>query len=148
MIYLEVKQLETVNNIFEKIYNAWVNYGQRYEDIHIVTLEFIASTMGYFDLFKDPLFAEEDEYRIIVTLLDFDKKGSQDIIKYKPKNGVIIPYIEIPIKTDDGISPIELIRIGPKNNIDVAEEGIRLFLGSKKNNNKIEVVRSEMTLRF
>lgn len=147
IIYSELKQEKIINDIYQKIMHEWLSAGGRYDDIHQTTVAFALSVVNYADIFKDPLFEEEEEYRIIVSVLG-ENSRSNEITKFKLRSGVIIPYIEMSLKTEDNTSPIELIRIGPKNNIDVAKEGITFLLESKNFKNQIQVVRSEMSLRF
>ena len=80
-------------------------------------------------LFKNPVFAQDEEYRII-----FDVKSRLDVIKYRQFNGVFIPYIEVVFdnNTDKTGMPINSITIGPKNNLDIAEKGLKLFLISQE----------------
>lgn len=104
--------------------------------------------------FKSESFKQEEEYRIVFSI-----KLGEDITKFKPRNGIVTPYIEIPTTTTniDKI-PIESVTIGPKINIDVADSGVLHFLNWLGYNTNFldklsgkEVVtinKSEITFRF
>ena len=79
-------------------------------------------------LFKNPVFKQDEEYRII-----FDVNRKLDVRKYRSFNGVFIPYIEVvfdDINDTKGL-PVESVTIGPKNSLDIAEKGLKLFLKSQ-----------------
>ncbi|MBN7774628.1 DUF2971 domain-containing protein [Clostridium aminobutyricum] len=106
-------------------------------------------------LFKNPIFKQDEEYRII-----FDVNSRLDVKKFRQLNGVFIPYIEVVFDTEDNAKglPINSITIGPKNNIDIAEKGLKQFLRNqgyklaKKDNledsNKLFVRQSAVPLRY
>lgn len=96
--------------------------------------------------FKHPTFYHEEEFRIAFMI---DEQDEHRRIKFRPFNSIIIPYIEIKLKNK---FPIEFITIGPKNNIDIAQKGVELFLsysGYKIDApSKISIVKSEIPLRY
>jgi len=110
--------------------------------------------------FKNPAFSEEKEVRLI-HLLDFrksndflklideggkyfgkEKKGEQ--IKFRVKQDIPTPYIELDFTNNGKISPIKEVVIGPKNN--VMSTAITIFLetvGIKK----VKVEKSKASYR-
>lgn len=113
----------------------------------------VSTLAGQVRLFKKPVFMQDEEYRII-----FDINQNLDVVKYRQLNGVFMPYIEVGFDVDAGNKslPINSITIGPKNNLDIAEKGIRLFAKSlgyqitkgSINNGKLLLKKSEIPLRY
>lgn len=79
-------------------------------------------------LFKNPVFEQDEEYRII-----FDVNRKLDVKKYRQFKGVFIPYIEVVFDKGNDIKslPVESITIGPKNNLDIAARGLSQFMKSQ-----------------
>lgn len=106
-------------------------------------------------LFKNPVFAQDEEYRII-----FDVNSKLDVKKYRQFKGVFIPYIEVVFDKSNDIKglPVELITIGPKNNLDIAAKGLSQFIKSQgykvslkpqcKDKNRILIKDSNVPLRY
>jgi hypothetical protein len=97
--------------------------------------------------FKRYGFKDEREYRIVFTI-----KGTNTVlIEHKICNGCFIPYLKIPLKCLDGENrgkfPLKNITIGPKNNLDIAEHGLKSFLYSQGYKD-IEVYKSSIMLRY
>lgn len=92
--------------------------------------------------FKDETFKSEEEYRIAII-------GGGDLgekVKFRARDGVIIPYIEVAFEEK---LPISHITIGPKNNIDIAKSGIEHYVKSKGYGlEKISVSKSVAALRY
>ena len=103
--------------------------------------------------FKDPLFCQEEEYRIVFfhsMNMHLSPKLNPEI-KFRDRNGIIIPYIEVPMTNNKGYLPVKEIMIGPKNNIDIAEQGLEFFLymlGIKRVMKQVTIVRSGIPLRY
>ncbi|WP_298829642.1 DUF2971 domain-containing protein [uncultured Planococcus sp.] len=92
--------------------------------------------------FKDATFKSEEEYRIAII----DRKEVGEQVKFRARNGVIIPYIEVEFKEK---LPISHITIGPKNNIDIAKSGIEHYVRSKGYDlERISVSKSVAALRY
>lgn len=97
--------------------------------------------------FKRSGFKDEREYRIVFTI----KETNTVLIEHKISNGCFIPYLKIPLKCLAGESrgkfPLKNITIGPKNNLDIAENGLKSFLYSQGYKD-IEVYKSSIMLRY
>lgn len=76
--------------------------------------------------FKRKEFVQEQEFRTALICVDDSKKA--DVLKVRIKNGACIPYAAISIASDKYKVPIKSITIGPKNNLDIAENGLRYLL--------------------
>ena len=119
-----IKSLKEINNLQGKAYELLISH-----------MSIICELYSMF--FKGSCFKGEDEYRFVLTV---DK---EQIISFRNKNSIVIPYIEKKMKNTDFITRIT---IGPTNQIDVAAKGIGELLHYHKRD--VEVVKSEMPLRF
>jgi hypothetical protein len=105
---------------------------------------------------KNPKYYHEEEYRLAFIALENKENNNdnnRDLIKYRQYKGVYIPYIEIIFKTDKDIKkrclPIESIAIGPKNNINIAEDGLISMLSTLNYDiSTIKVDTSKIPLRY
>lgn len=98
----------------------------------------------YSCFFKNPLYKAEEEYRILFFITDKDQ------IKFRNRDGIIIPYVEMPIETKISKNlPLQNVMIGPKNKYDIAEHGINYLLKHLNYNlDEIKVNRSKIPLRY
>lgn len=119
------------------------------------------NVFGYdLSAFKNPAFIEEKEIRLI-HLLDFkksndfmklvdkggiyfgeDKKGEE--IKFRIKQDIPTPYIELDFSNNNKINPIKEVVIGPKN--EVMKTAIRIFLETI-GIEKVEINKSNASYR-
>jgi hypothetical protein len=116
-------------------------------NIEISALAVVLGAYGLF--FKDPLFCQEEEYRIVFFHLEAESLSLKlnHEIRFRDRNGTIVPYIEVPMTNHQGHLPVREIVIGPKNNIDIAEHGIDFLLYRLKNKN-VAIRRSGIPLRY
>lgn len=102
--------------------------------------------------FKNPLFKQENEYRIAIIFNPFydEKIELRNIVKYRISNGIFIPYIEITFEEHgEKLLPIETITIGPKNNIEIAKDGIQNYLCSLNYNlGPDQIKKSEIPFNY
>lgn len=119
------------------------------------------NVFGYdLSAFKNPAFIEEKEIRLI-HLLDFkksndfmklvdkggiyfgeDRKGEE--IKFRIKQDIPTPYIELDFSNNNKINPIKEVVIGPKN--EVMKTAIRIFLETI-GIEKVEINKSNASYR-
>lgn len=119
------------------------------------------NVFGYdLSAFKNPAFIEEKEIRFI-HLLDFkksndfmklvdkggiyfgeDRKGEE--IKFRIKQDIPTPYIELDFSNNNKINPIKEVVIGPKN--EVMKTAIRIFLETI-GIEKVEINKSNASYR-
>jgi len=130
VIYDSCKQEQIIIDIFTTLDDFYRKIAEQNIQLYKSELICIYNELANFSqLFKDPCFEQEEEYRIIFTV-----KDNLDVIKFKKSRGVFIPYIEIAFRDDNNKTkrglPIESITIGPKNNMDIAAKGLREFLRS------------------
>ncbi|HXJ99762.1 MAG TPA: DUF2971 domain-containing protein [Gelidibacter sp.] len=119
------------------------------------------NVFGYdLSAFKNPAFIEKKEIRLI-HLLDFkksndfmklvdkggiyfgeDRKGEE--IKFRIKQDIPTPYIELDFSNNNKINPIKEVVIGPKN--EVMKTAIRIFLETI-GIEKVEINKSNASYR-
>ncbi|MDR7248944.1 DUF2971 domain-containing protein [Bacillus pumilus] len=105
---------------------------QTVTNLHITFLLFSA-------FFKDACFKQEEEHRVALVptrskFINFD---------CRILNGAFIPYIKIKLKD----SQIKGVTIGPKNKMDISEEGLRYFL-ELNNLSEIDIKQSKIPYRY
>ncbi|EEY5312120.1 TPA: DUF2971 domain-containing protein [Escherichia coli] len=88
----------------------------------VSTYQFISK---YIPFFKHPSFIEENEFRLVFT-----PWMQMPDVHFRINNNGIIPYIIIDNK-DNRKLPIKSITIGPTNDYDFIEAGIKMFLDSR-----------------
>lgn len=126
------------------------------ESIKRFYIQIMASKLALISVFlKSPQFYQEEEIRyVFVKRNNEDNKNERsNILKYRINNGVYIPYIEVSFKNEKQSNehkiPINSICIGPKNNLDIAELGIKSILNDLGYDlGKIKVKKSEIPLRY
>ena len=162
VIYNPVKQAETISNILLFIDNLKEKYYSIIYDDDDVD-EKLCSMMKsvYYEAkgtavttlmrqvlsFKNELFKQDEEYRLVFIL-----KKKIDVIKYRILKGVFIPYIEVGFDEPENNKalPINSITIGPKNNLDIAEKGLKYFMSSlqyKVTRNEADLKKGKISLR-
>lgn len=145
-----VYDITTQRDILYKLLMAIDDVYQRFpnKDMYFTkSLDRILNLMAiYILLFKNPSFQQEEEHRLIITLREY----SNDLVHYRTSNGVFIPFIEIGFAEN---LPIDSIGIGPKNNMDIAVHGLKMYLssldyslGNKKK--PIKISKSRIPLRY
>jgi hypothetical protein len=93
---------------------------------------------------KHPGFAEEHEWRAVVGLEIYDESwgvGDREPTSFRSTPRAIVPYVELPLE----LGAITSIRVGPGENADVREAGVRRLLKALGSN--ATVTRSEVPLR-
>ncbi|MEH3007481.1 DUF2971 domain-containing protein [Bacillus pumilus] len=91
--------------------------------------------------FKDECFQQEEEHRFILV------PAFADILAYHCRiaNGAFIPYTRIGFESN----LIKGVTIGPKNKMDISEEGLKSFLTLNEfDSETIEIKRSNIPYRY
>lgn len=96
--------------------------------------------------FKKECFSGENEYRFVFSC-DHNIENIEDSKKeeqyFRVKDNILIPFVKKKLSSLDSVNSI---LIGPKNNSDIAEKGVKHFLRYHKIKAKVE--KSEMPLRY
>lgn len=121
----------------------------------------LCSVFGYdLSAFKNPAFIEEKEIRLIhlldfkksndfMKLVDkggvyFDEKRKGEEVKFRIKQDIPTPYIELDFSNHNKINPIKEVVIGPKN--EVMKTAITIFLETI-GIEKVEINKSNVSYR-
>jgi hypothetical protein len=87
----------------------------------------LGELVGFTTGFKDPAFAEEKEWRAVHVI----PNGEFEEVRFRPSNGVAVPYINLRIGTDpEGKLPITEVVRGPRVDSDTAVRSLELLLAS------------------
>lgn len=101
----------------------------------------LKKAIGIYALFfKQEEFTAEKEYRFA-----FKEKSSTDV-RFREKDGFLVPYIMIDVSNGKKILPILGMTVAPKNHIDLAREGMQLYL--QHNGYDVKVKLSRIKLRY
>jgi Protein of unknown function (DUF2971) len=120
---------------------------------HITGKKDIDKTMVKFlsvaPFLKNLGFKEEREYRLMAagirskSVSDSEKRARREI-KYRPRDGLVVPYIEL-FATVGGSLPIKSVIVGPHAHQGLQEEAVKMLLESNSVN--AEVRCSQIPLR-
>lgn len=87
----------------------------------------LGEVVGFIFSFKDPAWAEEQEWRSVYVLPD----GEHDGVEFRPVGGVAVPYVSLAMGTDpDGRLPIREIIQGPRVDKETAVRSLELLMAS------------------
>lgn len=159
VIYNHEEQVAILEKIIEDIvfksnelYND-INSWDDFDKININQVRRLSITLAlvipiYNMFFKKECFSGENEYRVIFVC-NHDEKSSmycsntRETQYFRIKDNVLIPFIKQKLTS---LASVKSILIGPKNNSDIVEKGVKHFLCYHKI--KAQVEKSEMPLRF
>lgn len=144
--YDPVEQHNTIAKDINSYFKEWMNRKEPYseETINLFKRVILYRISMYSIFFKNPFFKFEEEYRIVFILKNSD---ANQLVKFRNKEGTIIPYIDSLLNFTDRDFPIKSVTIGPKNYNDISHAGLRYFLDNKGLTNTI-INRSIGPLRF
>ncbi|WP_395893971.1 DUF2971 domain-containing protein [Bacillus safensis subsp. safensis] len=143
VIYDSQVHEKALNELADNYIEVFAEYAQKKDEIDFI--ESVNSLLVTFQLlaafFKDSCFQQEEEYRIAIYPVISDDLSYE----CRVTNGAFIPYIRM--KFDR--SAVKGITIGPKNKMDISEEGLRSFLSLNKFDlEPIEINRSKIPYRY
>lgn len=110
----------------------------------------------YYPFFKHSSFVSEQEYRMVF----FPTLSGDTLIRYRVYQGIMAPYIVIPLVDESNILPITEITVGPMVKHELALEGLKRWITSRvesklitlpeSNGEKQEMkyTKSDVPLRF
>lgn len=145
IIYDSNEQKQIINELLNTFYTLSMKCAREEYDPYI--FQFFKQLINIYSLFfKKVCFHSEKEYRIIVILPRqiYNFPGNLMHMEFPVTNGCFAPKLEITI---DWKKIITKIKIGPKNNMDFAKQGLNQFL---INNGMIdkEITQSNIPIRF
>lgn len=157
VVYNHEEQTSLMEQIIEKeifkfpyLYeylNSWDEFNKITDDqIREIASQLEILVYYYNMFFKKECFSGENEYRF-VFMCNHNGVSSHSLKKepqyFRVKDNVLIPFVKKKLSSLDSVNSI---LIGPKNNSDIAEKGVKHFLRYHKINAKVE--KSEMPLRY
>lgn len=157
VIYDHQEQISIMEEIIEygilkseklfKNINSWDDLNEINDNqVKHLSIELGVDLYLYNMFFKKECFSGENEYRF-VFICDHDEVLSPYIEiepqYFRVKDNVLIPFVKKKLSSLDSVNSI---LIGPKNNSDIAEKGVKHFLRYHKIKAKVE--KSEMPLRY
>lgn len=90
--------------------------------------------------FKQEEFAAEQEYRLVF------REEAKTEVHFREKDGFLLPYLWVGVSGGKKRFPVESITVAPKNHVDLAREGMKLYL--KHLGYEIPVGLSKIKLRY
>lgn len=148
VLYEKEKQEQTLLHSLIRSFEFLLQHRGQFDDD-----EMVAKLPAYFTeiitscsiFFKHEAFKNEEEYRIAFTRRRKANTGDGKVL-FRSANGIIIPYISIELKEK---LPVRHVTIGPKNNIDIAKNGVEYYLRSRGYPlEHITVSKSVVSLRY
>ena len=87
----------------------------------------LGEVVGFAFNFKDPAWAEEQEWRGVYVIPDGELEG----VRFRPAGGVAVPYVSLKMGTESGKTlPIQEVVVGPTVDADTAMKSLELLLAS------------------
>ena len=103
----------------------------------------LGEVVGFVFSFKDPAWAEEQEWRSVHVL----PEGELDGVEFRPEGGIAVPYVSLVMGTNpDGRLPIREIVQGPRVDNETGVRSLELLLASNGYSDA-RITRSSVPLR-
>jgi Protein of unknown function (DUF2971) len=103
----------------------------------------LGEVVGFVFTFKDPAWAEEQEWRAVYVV----PSGALEGVRFRPGGGVAVPYVNLAIGTGpEGGLPIREIVVGPRVDTDTAVRSLELLLASSGYSD-VDITLSSVPLR-
>ncbi|MFQ5948420.1 MAG: DUF2971 domain-containing protein [Acidimicrobiia bacterium] len=103
----------------------------------------LGELVGFAFSFKDPAWAEEQEWRAVYVIPDGELEG----VQFRPGGGVAVPYVSLEMGTDpDDRLPIREIVQGPRVDTDTAVRSLELLLAGNGYSD-VDITVSSVPLR-
>jgi hypothetical protein len=140
VIYDKTKQINALSESLLNTFDIVKKIDSEPDELNKELLAYFKSLItSYSIFFKHPAFSHEEEFRIALTA---NEKAD---VSFRSNGEIIIPYIEVEFEKKD----VKGIGIGPKNNNDIAENGISTFLDRLGYNvAEIKINKSSVPLRY
>lgn len=127
IVYQESEQRDIIKTDLVNIHRLWTNYrnqGSPEQHLNEEIRNALAWRIRYYSIFmKHPKFSNEEEFRFAFFPSSYGLDGQESHICHRIRNGLILPYMKIPIKV-----PVSKVRLGPMANSSDKVRGLRHFL--------------------
>lgn len=135
-IYSKDQQIKFLKDLIDKTSNVFIrkigkstNKAEAWDSkAKEIAVDFMEEFIQIAPTFKHPQFSEEKEWRIIAG---FQTDKIKKIIRFRPGNSMLIPYIEIPLPVKDDKLAIDQIVVGPTNERLLSKDSVEMLLKSK-----------------
>ena len=146
VVYLPEEQEAFLHKLLEYVLQVWQ---QESDDFIIrVFLNYLNSVRF---AFKHSAFEPEQELRFVIKMdkrfyrtVELSEKDADKLIKFYDRDGIIVPYIEVPFGKED----IKAIKLSPLIKEENAIESVSLLLDKLGYKRDIQIDRSDIPLRY
>lgn len=146
VIYDPAVQLETLGSIADAMLALFATLDASGEEMTTPRARVFAAlgeVVGFAFNFKDPAWAEEQEWRGVYVVPGGELTG----VRFRPAGGVAVPFVSLEMGTDpSGTLPIRQIVLGPTVNAETATTSLELLLASNGYSN-VDIRVSSVPLR-
>ncbi|MEE8407757.1 MAG: DUF2971 domain-containing protein [Acidimicrobiia bacterium] len=130
VIYEEETQLRVLRATAEKMLELFATVDPSSPEMTGARARLFAAlgeVVGFVFSFKDPAWAEEQEWRSVYVL----PEGELDGVEFRPDGGIAVPYVTLAMGTDpDGRLPIREIVQGPRLDNETGVRSLELLMAS------------------
>lgn len=128
VIYCDDKKTQIIERI---VNNAIEDYTKNLEDKDRAILDRWEQLFAVAPLFKHEKFQEEEECRLLFRPVFKKDCNTRDIIHYRERNGIPLPYMKITLHPQNNSSCIKSIMIGPGSNQALVYKAFKHLLERK-----------------
>ncbi len=130
MIYDEATQLRILRHVADAMLALVATVDRAGPDLteaRARVFSALGEVVGFVFSFKDPAWAEEQEWRAVYVVPNGELEG----VQFRPHAGVAVPYVSLAMGTDPGGRlPIRRIVQGPTVDTETALRSLELLLAS------------------
>jgi len=146
VIYDEARQVEILSGVADAMLDLFKDVaaaGPEMTKARGRVFSALGEVAGYVFSFKDPAWAEENEWRAVYVL----PNGELDGVQFRPGGGIAVPFMSLAMGTDpDGRLPIRRIVQGPAVDPEMAAKSLELLLAGNGYRD-VEIAFSAVPLR-
>ena len=145
VLYDEATQLRILRNTSEAMLAlfATVDPGSDLTEARARTFSALGELVGFAFSFKDPAWAEEQEWRAVCVVPDGEHRG----VRFRPGDRVAVPYVSLEMGTGpDSRLPIREIVQGSTVDTETSVRSLELLLASNGHSN-VDITTSSVPLR-
>ena len=141
VIYSRQKQLKIIKRLLIKCLLIVAKEKDNKSNVERIIRRVLLEIYCYSIFFKDPKFKQEEEYRFAFLI---DRQKYYQNVDFVHTNQSFKPFLKAKFTQK---SIVKGITIGPKNNQDIAKNGLNIFL-LKNNYDGISIKKSLISLRY
>lgn len=152
VIYLKTEQEKEIAALCEKL-EKYKNNSDEVFAFDYALYQLYIYIYSYGVIFKDKAFKEEEEYRVVIELLEsrvntdrknYSNKNNRNIkLDFYERNGILVPCLSVPFE----LNAIKKVTMTPMMEYDIAKASIEEFLHINGYEN-VDVKESEIPIRY